>query len=306
MPGARWDTLSGALNFCALILFGWIITGPKPSMAVTAAEIEMASVLPAFEPGCEADDDLPRNVSSYISYVDDCLTDIPEGMELLEGDMLAMFYRLNDVREARGLKPLEWHQGASDVARVQALDMIRRRYLSHQSPEGLRGVDRLHRLFRHELFGNSGENLAWFKDSFPPSYNELTLELQLEESASHFSAIVNPDYSHVGLAIVKVDNEYTAVQVFISAEGTLEEDWPDAIFPGLTVDLPEYMNGRAVQGWRLQARSGKMLARGYGRRVVVPEIDDDEPVRLIVSVELSRTDLLLLRGPSSDVLIDAP
>lgn len=304
MSGARWDTLSGALNLCALILFAWIITGPKPSMAVSAAE--MASPVPDTLPGCEVSNPLPQNVHAYRRYVDMCLTDMPRGVELREGDMLAMFYRLNKVRADHGLQPLQWHQGASDVARVQALDMMRRKYLGHSSPEGLRGVDRLHRLFRDEIFGNSGENLAWFRDAFPATYTDQTLARQLEGSPSHFETIINPDYTHVGLAIVQKDNEYMAVQVFISAEGNLLEEWPDQIFPGLTMDLPELMNGRSVQGWRLQSKSGKMLARGYGRRVVVPELDDDEPVRLIVMVELTQTNLLLLKGPAADVLIDAP
>lgn len=305
MPGTRWDTLSGALNFCALLLIGAIVTGPKPSIAANAAE--MASSLPVlFKPGCTASDPLPENVHAYLDYVDECMTELPAEMELREGDMLAMFYRLNDVREEYGLDPLAWHQGAADVARVQALDMMRRNYLGHSSPEGLHGVDRLHRLFRDELFGNSGENLAWYRDAFPATYTELTLQKQLEGSPSHFEAMINPDYTHVGMAIVQKGGEYFAVQVFLSSEGTLLEEWPDQIFPGLTVDLPDTMNGRSVAGWRLQSRSGKMLARGYGNRVVVPELDDEEPVRLIVSVELSQTSLLLLRGPAADVLIEAP
>ncbi|MAT33832.1 MAG: hypothetical protein CMK06_01600 [Ponticaulis sp.] len=304
MPGARWDFLSGALNLCVVSLVAFAIVGPKPSLAVKT-EASVHTISYGIE-ACERAVALPDRIRPFLEFHDDCLNEAPRDMELLEGDVLAMFYRLNDIRDEHELKPLIWHEGAAEVARMQAIDMLRRKYFAHRSPEGLKNDDRLRRLRRNEIFGVSGENLAWYRDGWPATYSELTLQRQLEASPSHFVAMVNPDYTHAGAAIVRQGNTYTGVQVFLSAEGALLDDWPMQLFPGLTLELPDDLNGRPVEGWRLERREGDLIARGYNRRVVVPEISEPGLARLIVLVENEPGVYLLLNGPASDLLTNAP
>ncbi|MAK59827.1 MAG: hypothetical protein CMK09_02490 [Ponticaulis sp.] len=304
MPGARWDTLSGALNFSVLLLISFILIGPKPSLAFLSEEPAWSKSLQSTR--CEAGRALPDNVHAYLEFAHPCLENLPAGMQLLKGDMFAMSQRLNEVRAENGLPELYWHEGAADVARLHAIDMLRRDYMDHESPEGMRSSDRIQFLFRDESFGYTGENLAWFRDAFPPVYDELTLQKQLENSPSHYKAMLNPDYDHVGLAIVKMGSSYMAVQIFLSVEGDLLRDWPDKIYPGDRLKLPSTMNGRAVEGWRLELPDGETLASGYNTEVVVPDVEVDQPVELYIRVAISQTQLLLIKGPVADLISHAP
>ena len=227
-------------------------------------------------------------------------------MELLKGDMFAMVQRLNDIRAEHGLPELFWHEGASDVARLHAIDMLRRDYMAHESPEGMRNSERIRLLFRDEGFGYTGENLAWFRDAFPPIYSELTLQKQLEDSPSHYKAMLNPDYDHVGLAIVKMGGDYMAVQIFVSVEGDLLKNWPERIYPGDRLQLPARMQGRSVEGWRLELPDGQRIASGFSTEVVVPDVDVEGPVELYIRVAISPTQLLVINGPVADLMSHAP
>lgn len=304
MPGARWDFLSGALNLFVALLLAVTVIGPQ---SMSALQTEDGRHLYAQQAdSCDQVLTLPSAVRPFLEFADRCLDEPPHNMALLEGDMLAMFQRLNEIRVENDLPELQWHQGAADVARLHGIDMLRREYFDHSSPEGLRNEDRMRRLERDEIFGVTGENLAWFRDGWPESYTDMTLQLQLEGSASHFGTMVNPDYSHVGLAIVKQGTTYTAVQVFLSAEGILIQEWPDVVHPGESLSLPAQLDGRKIEGWRLESPTGTVIARGYDTLVRLPEfVSEPGRIRLVVLVAATPTSYLLLNGPSADLVTDA-
>ena len=52
---------------------------------------------------------------------------------------------INAERTKQGGLPLKWDEGLASVARAHSDDMTRRRYFSHDTPEGLDPTDRLHR-----------------------------------------------------------------------------------------------------------------------------------------------------------------
>ena len=87
MPGARWDTLSGALNFSVLLLISFILIGPKPSLAFLSEEPAWSKSLQSTR--CEAGRALPDNVHAYLEFAHPCLENLPAGMQLLKGDMFA-------------------------------------------------------------------------------------------------------------------------------------------------------------------------------------------------------------------------
>ena len=309
MPGARWDSLSGALNLCVTFLCVFILLEQVPSRSVAADELVPASVDIPYSAGaerCARMQTLPTDVSSYLQFAGQCLDEDAPGMQMLDGDVLVMFHRLNEVRASEGLPPVAWHAGAAEVARLHGIDMLRRDYFDHHSPEGLRNDDRLRRLRRNEIFGYAGENLAWYRDGWPESYSSGTLQEQLEMSPRHYDVMTNSDYSHAGAAIVRHGNTYVGVQVFLSAEGYLDDNWPSRLFPGLTVELPSELNGRPVSGWILERKSGELIARGRDTRVIVPSVEETGLVRLVVLVAESRTHFLMLNGPVSDLATTAP
>lgn len=299
MPAARWDGPSGALNFLFVFLAFYLFTGVGPSEAVRGDE--MATSIFSDADICDKMSTLPSRIEDYLDFADLCLRDAPGNMELLDGDVLVMFHRLNEVRVEHDLPVLSWHKGAAETARLQAIDMMRRNYFAHVNPEGLRNEDRLRRVQRDEIFGVSGENLAWYRDGWPESYTGETLQLELEDSPSHFNAMINPDYTHAGAAIVRQGNTYIAVQVFVTPEGELDQIWPSALVPGEHLSLPATLSDKPVAGWRLMDDEGHVIARAHDREVVVPDTVSG-PVKLIVLAAESRTSFVLLNGPAADLI----
>ena len=308
MPGKRWDGLSGFLNFFAVCLVVYTFLGPKPFDTVSAQESLPITPI-TFQPAgdCQSVVRLPDEVSPYLEFAEDCLTHSTGKMKLLEGDMFLMFTRLNEVRAQHGLNPLIWHDGAADAARLHAMDMVRRDYFDHASPEGLRAIDRLRRVMRDEVFGYSAENLASYKDNPTyPFYESFQLQSQLENSPSHLRNMLNDTYTHVGLAIVKRGSTYMAVQEFLTPGGVLESEWPEQVYPGMELILPKMVGDQNVGGWELRNERGERLARSYDRRVVVPNVSRTERVRLIVLAEENRSYFVLMNGPVADFVPYAP
>ena len=126
------------------------------------------------------------------------------------------------------------------------------------------------------------------------------MQIQLEKSPSHFEAMVNPEYTHVGLSIVRRNNTYVAVQVFLSSVGQLDEDWPAELSSGDAFLLPMQIGERNVGGWRLEADDGRVISKAYDLFVEVPESTEDH-LNLIILGEESRNSFLLLNGPSADL-----
>lgn len=305
MPVSRIDGVSAILN-CLLIVLAFLalfqldaFSTAEADTVTPQAEVSTASQIDGLT-DCASLSALPTDISDYVTIAQSCYLGEDSGLQSLDGDALVMFQRLNEVRLRNGLTPLIWHDGAAEVARLHGSDMIVRNYFAHRTPEGLSNVDRLKRLDRDEVFGVSGENLALYGDGWPPSYSDLTLQMQLENSPSHFEAMVNPEYTHVGLSIVRQNNTYVAVQVFLASVGQLNEEWPVKLSSGDAFLLPMQIGERDVGGWRLEADDGRVISKAYNLFVEVPESDEDH-LNLVILGEESRNSFLLLNGPSADL-----
>ena len=305
MPVSRIDGVSAILN-CLLIVLAFLALFQLDAFSAAdadtippQAEVSTASQFDGPD-DCASLSVLPADISDYIEIAQSCYLGEDSGLQSQDGDVLVMFQRLNEVRIRNGLPPLLWHDGAAEVARLHGSDMIVRNYFAHRTPEGLSNVDRMKRLDRDEVFGVSGENLALYGDGWPPTYSDLTLQIQLEKSPSHFEAMVNPEYTHVGLSIVRRNNTYVAVQVFLSSVGQLDEDWPAELSSGDAFLLPMQIGERNVGGWRLEADDGRVISKAYDLFVEVPESTEDH-LNLIILGEESRNSFLLLNGPSADL-----
>ena len=76
----------------------------------------------------------------------------------LERVRAAMLARVNRERSERGLAPLRRHPRLDDAAQAHADDMFRRRYYSHDTPEGKTAMDRIQAMGYRAKY--AGENIA--------------------------------------------------------------------------------------------------------------------------------------------------
>lgn len=108
----------------------------------------------------------------------------------LEAQMLVL---INRERAQRNLKPLKADLPLRDVARNHSIDMFRRGYFSHSTPEGKDPFDRIRKA--NISFMTAGENLAL-------SPNLKTAHTGLMESPGHKANILHRDFGRVGIGII--------------------------------------------------------------------------------------------------------
>lgn len=108
----------------------------------------------------------------------------------LEARMLVL---INQERQQRNLKQLKPDPPLREVARKHSVDMFRRGYFSHDTPEGKDPFDRIRRA--KVPFLTAGENLAL-------SPNLKTAHDGLMESPGHKANILHPEFGRVGIGIL--------------------------------------------------------------------------------------------------------
>jgi len=108
-----------------------------------------------------------------------------------EAQMLTL---LNRERDAAGLTPLASDEALRRVARAHSLEMFRRGYFAHDSPDGLTPADRL--LQAGIPFGLMGENLA-YAPGVQVAHDGLM------HSPGHRANILRPEFRRVGIGVIK-------------------------------------------------------------------------------------------------------
>jgi uncharacterized protein YkwD len=113
----------------------------------------------------------------------------------------ATLHLLNAVRKAHGLTSLRLNAKLTRAATAHSRDMVRRRYFSHVTPEGLNFSDRIRgtgylRTNRRWLVG---ETLAWGwrRRAAPARIVRAWLD-----SPPHREVMLNPAYREVGIGVV--------------------------------------------------------------------------------------------------------
>jgi uncharacterized protein YkwD len=110
-----------------------------------------------------------------------------------ERDVTLLLQALNDERAASGLRPLQLDRQLCAIAYEHAIDMARRNYFSHATPEGVSPFERM--AARHYRFGYAGENLALDESA-------RTIARDFWNSLEHRSNMLGPHYARVGIASV--------------------------------------------------------------------------------------------------------
>ncbi len=123
-----------------------------------------------------------------------------------------LFDRVNKVRTDKGLHPLTFDDTAYQAAMAHSLDMARRKYFAHKSPEGHSVTYRLGQLDFEFINTTWGENIA-MNHNFPDPAG-ATLKGWID-SPGHYKNMVKKEYQYSAIAIVKTEEEkYYFTQVF--------------------------------------------------------------------------------------------
>lgn len=119
--------------------------------------------------------------------------DVPVVDPGAEAQMLDL---VNEERRRQRLKPLVRDASLDDVARAHSIDMLKRGYFGHVTPDGRTPSDRMR--VSGVRFGSAGENLA-----LAPT---VSLAHQgLMESSGHRANILGPDFGRVGIGAARAD-----------------------------------------------------------------------------------------------------
>jgi len=141
------------------------------------------------------------------------------GLLLLFGSTLAqsaleleVLQRTNQVRQERGLRPLQWDALAYKAALGHAQDMQERNFFAHQNPDGLGAAERMRAVGVLEVM--VGENLASFEGYPDPEIPQRAL-VGWMNSPGHRANLLRPEFTHLGVALVRQGRRVMVVQNFI-------------------------------------------------------------------------------------------
>lgn len=137
----------------------------------------------------------------------------------------ALLERMNRARQVAGLPALLRDTRLDEVAYARAEDLARENYFAHVGPDGASAFTELRaRGIRYRL---AGENLA--RNTFP---REQTVDIAFEglmASPGHRANILEPAFSRVGIAVLRVEKTWLFVTVFVDemvGDGGLEPPTP--------------------------------------------------------------------------------
>lgn len=196
-----------------------------PTPAVIQIRVEDVPLAP---PGAEASQ---RHPSPVLKVTEADLSPIPPQAavepNLTELETL-MFGLVNSARQAHlprwlGSPNLRWHNGLAAVARGHSADMLKRQYIEHTSPEGVKVAQRIERYGIGYMA--CGENIgvvygaASHSDQGVYEIHKAFMN-QPRRLTNHRGNLLNPIWSHVGIgAAYDATGSLILTQNFIALYG---------------------------------------------------------------------------------------
>lgn len=122
----------------------------------------------------------------------------------------------NEARRKNGLCPLAVDQALVDTARAHTEDMLRRHFFSHVNPDGKSSGDRIGMVYAGTA-SRAGENI-WAGSGQNSADSRLLARVIVDSwltSPGHRANILNPDYTHIGIAVGAMGKELRATQNFV-------------------------------------------------------------------------------------------
>ena len=151
---------------------------------------------------------LPISRSPFYGLID-TVSDIDRSTLRPEGAVIStyMLTSINSLRKWLGRSMLSLDPTLQRLAQAKALDMATYNYIWHTTHAGLDIIE-----FANSqnipVTGTIGENVAW------GNVSDISLQDGLEESGSHRSNMIDPDWGHVGIGYVLRNGRTYLVQIF--------------------------------------------------------------------------------------------
>jgi uncharacterized protein YkwD len=186
----------------------------------------------------------------YARWAEAALANPPPGIRFLASLEERLVELTNRRRAAAGVAPLEADPGLERVARAHALDMLARDYMDHVDPEGRDVGDRVAILHRR-FIGGTGENLAEHRGIGVAQLADQAAPLAVKivdgwmGSPGHRKNILEPDYTHLGLAAAGEGERLVIVQVFGRRSALLALPLPLEVEQGAELPLALATGGAA-------------------------------------------------------------
>ena len=152
------------------------------------------------------DESRPRKVAEPVAAVKSSVIINAASYEKTAFDLI------NQKREEKGLKPLEWSNQLLGVARVHSKNMSDFDFFSHKGLDGKYVSDRADEC-KLGKWDSIGENIAFNRGFSDPVSKAVTLWFA---SPTHFANLMNPDWKETAVGIaIKEDGSYYFTQVFL-------------------------------------------------------------------------------------------
>lgn len=185
----------------------------------------------------------------YAQWAETVVASPPPGTRFL-GDLERQLLDLADRRRMESAPSLEADPGLELAARAHALDMLERDYMDHVGPDGRDVAERVAILHRR-FIGGTGENLAEHEglevEELAGQAGPLAVKIVDGWMASpgHRQNLLEPEYTHHGLAAAGKGDRLVIVQVFGRQRALLEQPLPLEVERGTELPLAVEATGAA-------------------------------------------------------------
>ena len=134
-------------------------------------------------------------------------------LALAQADLArAIFEAANAERVAHGVAALAWDERLAEAARIQGEDLLRRHYFGHVHPDGPPFEERYWQAGVYAL--KVAENLYELDGPYVPADFARRAVAAWMQSPGHRKNLLDPGFTHMGVAVLVADGRYLAVQEF--------------------------------------------------------------------------------------------
>ncbi len=177
---------------------------------------------------------------------------------------------LTELRRSEGLGPLEHHDGLREIAAAHNTDMIANGFVGHDSPTTGSPSDRVRR---------GGYRSGLILENIGRGYSAREIHEGLLASPGHRANLLNPDVTHVGIAVSTEDeggrNAFVVTQLFLRMNRSI--DVADAPTQLLAL-INEGRRARGAEPLELEPNLAQAAQDGAARFFVEPELSRQDTV----------------------------
>ncbi|PKL76086.1 MAG: hypothetical protein CVV27_12065 [Candidatus Melainabacteria bacterium HGW-Melainabacteria-1] len=144
----------------------------------------------------------------------------------------------NQMRAETGAAALVPLAELDQLSLRHSQNMAEQNFFEHDDPQGNSPAQRLQKYLPALISANSGENIA-LRSLAGESETDLakTLIQMWRDSPGHYRNIINPEYWHLGVGLIKHEDKIYATQTFAAGLALLESELPGRVASGQPVTL---------------------------------------------------------------------